>query len=332
MCGLPALLLACSGGSADDAGAGGQAGAGAMGAAAGSAGSAATAGAGGTGGGAGVAGGGAGGTAGGAGAAGAGAVGGAASSGTFSVLTYNVAGLPQGISGGNPIVNTPLISPKLNAFDLVYVQEDFTYHTQLISAVTHSFKSTPLSTGGALGDGLNRLARYQFSGFTRTAWTACYGTFDSGSDCLTKKGFSVGLHHFANGVWVDVYNLHMDAGHKNKEDYAARAAQTQQLLAAIAKRSAGMPVIVVGDTNMKDAEDEIELEKLLTGAGLTDVCRALSCPEPERIDRILFRGNASLKLTPKNWRVDQSFVDGGGKPLSDHEAVAADFDWAGSAE
>ncbi|HMR05063.1 MAG TPA: hypothetical protein PKA88_04785, partial [Polyangiaceae bacterium] len=181
MCGLPALLLACSGGSADDAGAGGQAGAGAMGAAAGSAGSAATAGAGGTGGGAGVAGGGAGGTAGGAGAAGAGAVGGAASSGTFSVLTYNVAGLPQGISGGNPIVNTPLISPKLNAFDLVYVQEDFTYHTQLISAVTHSFKSTPLSTGGALGDGLNRLARYQFSGFTRTAWTACYGTFDSGS-------------------------------------------------------------------------------------------------------------------------------------------------------
>ncbi len=35
-------------------------------------------------------------------------------SGSLRVLTYNVAGLPQGVSGGNPIVNTPLISPLLN--------------------------------------------------------------------------------------------------------------------------------------------------------------------------------------------------------------------------
>lgn len=31
----------------------------------------------------------------------------AATSGTFNVLTYNVAGLPEGLSSGHPATNTP---------------------------------------------------------------------------------------------------------------------------------------------------------------------------------------------------------------------------------
>ena len=246
-------------------------------------------------------------------------------SGTLSLLTYNVAGLPQGISKGNPIVNTPLISPLLNPYDLVFVQEDFTYHAQLIASVTHPYLSTPLTTGGALGDGLNRLARYQFSEFVREAWLDCNGLVDQGSDCLTKKGFSAGLHHLANGVWVDIYNLHMDAG-SNGADYAAREKQTQQLLIAIASRSKDMAIIVTGDTNMKVADEPV-LQALLAGAALKDACRELNCPEPNRIDRVMFRNSKALTLTPKNWRVDQTFVDSSGGPLSDHEAVGVDFDW-----
>jgi len=245
--------------------------------------------------------------------------------GQFSVLTYNVAGLPQGISKGNPIVNTPLISPLLNPYDLVFVQEDFSYHAQLIASATHPYQSVPLSTGGALGDGLNRLARFQFTDFLREAWVACNGIIDKGSDCLTKKGFSSGLHHLAEGVAVSIYNLHMDAG-GGSADYAAREKQTQQLLAAIAKLSPGMAVIVTGDTNMKLADEPV-LQTLLTGAGLEDACRKLSCPDPNRIDRIMFRGSQTLTLTPQNWRVDTSFVDAGGQPLSDHEAVGVDFVW-----
>lgn len=62
-------------------------------------------------------------------------------SGTFTTLTYNVAGLPEGLSGSNPSVNTPLISPLLNAYDLVLVQEDWIdaagvdfFHDDVISA------------------------------------------------------------------------------------------------------------------------------------------------------------------------------------------------------
>jgi hypothetical protein len=45
--------------------------------------------------------------------------------GTFTLLSYNVAGLPAQFSGSEPAVNMPLISPKLNAYDVVLVQEDW---------------------------------------------------------------------------------------------------------------------------------------------------------------------------------------------------------------
>jgi hypothetical protein len=46
-------------------------------------------------------------------------------SGDFLALTYNVAGLPEGISGSHPETNTPLIGPLLNAYDLVLMQESW---------------------------------------------------------------------------------------------------------------------------------------------------------------------------------------------------------------
>ncbi|HNC65195.1 MAG TPA: hypothetical protein PK075_11140 [Chitinophagales bacterium] len=41
-------------------------------------------------------------------------------------MTYNVAGLPEGINSDQfPSRHIPLISPLLNNFDVVNVQEDF---------------------------------------------------------------------------------------------------------------------------------------------------------------------------------------------------------------
>ena len=64
----------------------------------------------------------------------------AQTAGTFSVLSYNIAGLPGGsscpyhtnsplifrpepLSSSKPKTNTPLISPQINHFDIVHVQE-----------------------------------------------------------------------------------------------------------------------------------------------------------------------------------------------------------------
>lgn len=240
----------------------------------------------------------------------------------LTVLTYNVAGLPQGVSGSSPAQNTAKISPKLNAYELVVVQEDFSYHAELVSAATHPHQSTPGPKGllpTDLGDGLSALSTLPFSGYARTKWSKCNGTFDQKNDCLTSKGFARMTLDVGGGAVVDVYNAHFDAG-REPGDVSARDAQVSQLVAAIASQSAGRAVVVAGDTNMK-ATDEPTLQRLLTGAGLTSACRALSCPDPSRIDRVLYRSAADVKIKARRYAVE-SFTDAAGKPLSDHDPVS----------
>lgn len=240
----------------------------------------------------------------------------------FRVLTYNVAGLPEGVSKSNPATNSPLISPKLNPYDLVVVQEDFSYHDELVSASTHPHKSTPMKGGVDLGDGLNTLSRFAFTGFARTKWSKCNGYVDSSNDCLTPKGFTRSVVNLGDGREVDFYDVHFDAG-RGDGDYAARSKQVDQLVGAMAAQSKGRAVIVAGDTNMK-ASDEPVFLKLLTDAGLSCACRTLSCSEPSRIDRVLYRSSASVALAPQKYVVE-SWLDPQGEPLSDHEPVSVDF-------
>ena len=243
--------------------------------------------------------------------------------GSLRVLTYNVAGLPELISGSNPSVNTPLISPLLNAYDLVLVQEDFSYHAELSADATHPHQSEPGGTG-SLGDGLNRFSNHPFDGFERHAWEQCNGLIDAANDCLTDKGFSAATHELDSGALVDVYNLHMDAG-GSVGDKAARRAQIEQMLARIAQ-TPDRALIVAGDTNL-GASDEADVQTLLIGAGLSDACRELGCGDDARIDRVMFRSSAAVTLTPTDWLLDPAFVDGSGAPLSDHLPVAVDFAW-----
>lgn len=245
-----------------------------------------------------------------------------------SALTYNVAGLPEGLSGSHPERNTPLISPLLEPYDLVLVQEDFTYHDALVSRVTHGHRSIPKVPETKLtGDGLNVLARLPFDQpLERTPWAVCNGGLEAGSDCLAEKGFAVATHHFSEDIAVDVYDLHLDAG-GGEADLAAREAQVDQLLAAVATRSAGRAVIIAGDTNLRRnrPRDVAGLEKLLAGAGLTDSCAATSCGDDDHIDRFLFRSSEAVELVAESWSVDARFVDEMGEDLSDHPAIAVRF-------
>ncbi|RMG97139.1 MAG: hypothetical protein D6705_09375 [Deltaproteobacteria bacterium] len=242
--------------------------------------------------------------------------------GTFDLLVYNVAGLPQGISGSNPETNIPMMSPLLDDYDLVLVQEDFSYHEELAKDATHPYQSEPKPPAGGtdLGDGLNRFSVFPFTDFERHAWEQCSGQFDMGSDCLTSKGFSVGLHELAPGVLVDVVNLHMDAG-SAPSDVEARKAQVAQLVGYMQQRAPDRALVVAGDTNM-DEEDEADFVSLLEGLGLRDACRELDCPDPYRIDRAMLRDSDVVELSATSWSLDDRFVTEDGEPLSDHEAVA----------
>ncbi|MEO8603858.1 MAG: endonuclease/exonuclease/phosphatase family protein [bacterium] len=267
--------------------------------------------------------------------------------GEFLALTYNVAGLPEGLSSSHPATNTQQISPKLNAYDLVVVQESWqtpdpnplapvrVYHEVLVADATHAYKSVPLAQplgtdparpSAQLADGINTLSRFPLNGVVHQHWNECW---ESAADCLALKGFMVSRTTFAPGVTVDVYTLHMEAG-GDPEDDAVRDHGITQLATFINTYSVGNAVMVGGDFNLHtDSEpDSTQFQRLLSEAGLTDVCAALSCPSPGRIDKWLFRSNAAITLTPLTWHFETDvFHDAMGVPLSDHDALAVRFQW-----
>lgn len=256
-----------------------------------------------------------------------------ANRGEFLFLTYNVAGLPEPLSGSQPSVNIPQISPLLNSYDLVLVQEDFWYHIELTAEATHLYQSEPMWEKPDLfhmGDGLNRFSGFPLGDLARRKWDNCSGFLDCGSDCLTTKGFSVSEIELADGVAVDIYNLHMDSGGCDG-DIDARRAQTEQLVEEIKTRSSDKAVIVAGDTNLKISrpEDMVILEYLLSETGLLEACRTLECAN-EIHDRVMFTGSGVLSLTPLSWQQPPEFVDAEGSDLSDHNPVAVRFRWEGN--
>ncbi|MEQ8839396.1 MAG: endonuclease/exonuclease/phosphatase family protein [Acidimicrobiales bacterium] len=258
----------------------------------------------------------------------------------IKLLTYNVAGLPDLLSGSEPAINTLLIGPRLNDYDLVLVQESWltpaetpddqrTYHEILVDLADHEFESASLPAplgsdperpSALLSDGLNRFSDYPFTPVERQRWTTCG---EASADCLSLKGFSVATTTLGDGLEVDVYNLHLDAG---RADFEIRAENVAELTAHILEHSAGRAVIVAGDFNLHlDRDpDADQFAALLADAGLIDVCTALSCDEPNRIDKVLVRSTDGLEITPIEWRNESAvFTRDDGEPLSDHDPVVA---------
>ncbi|MFZ5893875.1 MAG: endonuclease/exonuclease/phosphatase family protein [Myxococcota bacterium] len=251
----------------------------------------------------------------------------AAASGRVKLLTYNIAGLPDGVMTAQPSANMPLIGELLTDYDVVFVQEDFAYAAELRQRLKLPYGSAPFVRGGRLdfGDGLSQFARQPFVDHRRTTWRSCHGIVDSYFDCLTPKGFTFARQTLAPGVEVDVYNLHMDAG-SSSGDAAAREAQIAQLSEAIAQLSPSAAVIVAGDTNIH-ARQRALLERFQKETGLSDACDALNCAEPRRIDRVFYRSSRSVRLEARRWSIDHRFVDARKRPLSDHLAVAVELEW-----
>ncbi|MFJ6129145.1 jacalin-like lectin [Streptomyces griseoviridis] len=264
-----------------------------------------------------------------------------AATGTFDVLTYNVAGLPEGLSSSHPATNTPLISPRLAPYDIVNVQEDFNYHAALYAGDNHPYR-TATSGGAAIGDGLNTLSSYPFDDFERVRWNACTGT-----NCLTPKGFTLARLRLAEGVYVDLYNAHPNADDTD-DALAARRANITQLSAFIQANSAGNAVIVMGDTNTRYTRAGDNIRTLVRDNGLTDAwvklvrggtepaqgADALLCPTTappntcEVVDKVFYRGSRLVLLDATRYNNDwAAFLDAQGGNLSDHFPHTVDFSY-----
>src|SRR5689334_24043721 len=193
----------------------------------------------------------------------------AAAGGSFTVLSYNVAGLPEGLSSAPTPRDTATtaIGQRLGPYDIVHVEEDFNYHANLYAADTHPYR-TPTSGGAGTGSGLNTLSDYPYDtdDFERVGWNSCQ--LDSG-DCLTPKGFTFMRERLADGVYVDFYNVHTNAG-TSAGDLASRADNLAQLTAFISSRSAGNAVVVMGDTNTRYTRSGDTIGEFAAANGLSD--------------------------------------------------------------
>ena len=271
----------------------------------------------------------------------------AVSAGTFNVLAFNVAGLPEfladnGIPGGKEAA-AKQIGQKFaaGAYDVIHVQEDFAYNDEIYDNDNHKFRTK--TTGNVpFGSGLNTLANFGWSDLRRIKWDRC---FINEADCLTPKGFTYMRMNVAEGVTIDFYNLHAEAGNE-EQDFEARRSNIEQLSNHITSVSAGQAVIVFGDTNTLYSRPQDNIRLLGTQNGLRDAwvdliqggkmpANAPECTDPttnqtcEAIDKVLYRSgpNVVLSATSHSYVTDR-FLQPNGDRLSDHNAVLVNFAWS----
>ncbi|USP81117.1 hypothetical protein yc1106_08391 [Curvularia clavata] len=275
----------------------------------------------------------------------------AQTSGSFNTLTFNVAGLPAALNGndvpGDKTTNTARIGELFTKYNisLIHVQEDFNYHATLYASDKHPYR-TPTSGGVPFGSGLNSLSNFPYASFNRIKWNTC-STFDS-ADCLTPKGFTAMRVKLAEGVFIDAYNLHADAG-TTDADNKARADNLRQVSDYIKTYSIGNAVVVFGDSNSRYTRTDDIPAVFKEQNGMTDVwielvkngvppakgADALLCTNPattttcEIVDKTWYRGSAAVKLTAKTFDyAGHLFLQDNGDILSDHNGVLVDFAWS----
>lgn len=267
-----------------------------------------------------------------------------ADSGTFSTLSYNIAGLLEPFSSSNPDVNTPTISCRIKGYTLVNVQEDFNYHAALYdSCDDHTYRS-PTSGGMGVGSGLNTLSYLSYMDWYRGDWNACNGV-----DCLTPKGWTHARVRLAEGTYVSLYNWHTQAQTEGA-DLSARRSNILQLLHYIENQSPTDAIIVMGDTNTRYTRSGDNIREFLKH-GFTDVwlsnvrggavpaandvslmeCANTTSADCEIVDKVLFRSNGHLTLSALDYLVDSvNFRDAAGDQLSDHYPVSVNWNYSTS--
>ncbi|MCR5150632.1 MAG: hypothetical protein K6B52_05355 [Clostridiales bacterium] len=176
--------------------------------------------------------------------------------GTFSVINANVAGLPDfGVLNlGEYSLSTKdrakLFGKAFNesGADIVAVQEDFAGSRYLFGEMKNYLSRTINGGGVPFGGGLNIFSKKRLYNVKRYPWRKSYGVYYEG-DALAPKGIVYAVVEIADGIFVDVYDLHADA-FDTKESQDARVDNFNQTLEAIEKNGINRPVILTGDFNV----------------------------------------------------------------------------------
>jgi len=284
---------------------------------------------------------------------------GAGATNDFSVVSLNVDGLPESIlfvtlnTDGPQAAGTRLISQYLaqNAYDLIGVQEDFNFDEELRSSLTdydhgtHRGKVTGLSNNT---DGLNffwNTANGRSA--TGETYTAYNHTESGDGNQYINKGWRYYEVTLADGMKIDLYMTHMDAG----DVTSSRNIQWTELAnAVIANPNTKRPKIILGDFNSRFTREAI-IDNFFTPVEATgnytvsdawvEKTRSGNYPSigpdaaGEVVDKIIYlnptaTGAVTLTLNSyvrdsENYTYEAIGSNAGSGPLGDHAPVVARF-------
>ncbi len=170
---------------------------------------------------------------------------------TVKMMNYNIAGLPK-FDGTDGSGNTASISKYINEneFDIVAVQEDFSYHNSFVDNLNDYDYQTNFSGNIPGGDGLNIVTKdMPLYNEHREQWDDCYGDIAEG-DTLTPKGLMHCVIYVGDGIYIDFYNIHADAFDGLGSRFA-RESNYLQLMDLVNENyeKYKRPVVITGDFN-----------------------------------------------------------------------------------
>jgi endonuclease/exonuclease/phosphatase family metal-dependent hydrolase len=233
-------------------------------------------------------------------------------------ITYNICALPDLVTVERDLApaekRMPVIGEKLKAYEIIGVQEAFIQERFLMERRLQVYYAV---YGGATGR-----VRTPGSGVAIfSKWRPVKSVYEKweqskGYDSLSGKGFVMATIPITDGLAVDVYDFHAQAG--NPE---IRTTNYHQLDTALQRYSigTGRPIVVMGDFNCE--VDEPECDWFIAKHGLIHAAGA--GVDKSAIDHIFFNENNS------GWKI--SVLNAGfeftkpfhGQKLSDHDAFAA---------
>lgn len=292
--------------------------------------------------------------------------------GTFTAVSMNVDGLPLKIlgidinKGGPGEAGTRAIGRKMAEYDwdIIGVSEDFNYNDELVEGLTDKYNFGTYRGGVSWftnnTDGLNLMWKKSLSatGESWTSWNEHYSTgfanTGNGADGMIDKGYRYYEVQVAEGVYVDVYILHMDAD-SDQGDIDARHSQLTQLAQAIRNSDNKNPIIVMGDTNCRytredirawfmepiNADERFEIKdawiedarggqypKVGDNALMAvDKGGTIEYPQAEIVDKIFYINNtdSNIQLSLDRYDVVTDFTNADGTALADHWPIVGTF-------
>ena len=262
--------------------------------------------------------------------------------GRFRMLNYNIAGLPSlnPSSGKTDLQRRLGQTLAADDFDLIAVQEDFSYDRAFSSSLGMPYR-TYGSQSVVTGDGLNLFSKTPIYNVAREGWEMKGGMLWEG-DIVSQKGFLYAAVEIADGVFIDVYDLHADA-FGGAESAAARASNFRQVQRFIESNSKNRAVIITGDFNSSfhffggEGEDlyDIFIQQLGMKDAWNEVVNHGSYTEYDgysgdywanwdSVEHILFRSGDTVELTALS-HAYLNYSDVDGAAFSDHAAAMAEF-------